>query len=187
MTPLQSLIASGTKVWLDSIDPDEIRRNSTWGITGATSNPIIISDLIKSGRFDAELSAFIREGLDDEAISWRLTDLLVQRAQTVFESVWSRTRGDDGWVSFELDPLLEDPGTTLSQSARTERYIALGKKWSLGHSNRMIKVPATPAGIAAMEELVASGVTVNVTLIFTEGQYLGSRESRIITWSCMPR
>lgn len=177
MTPLESLIASGTKVWLDSIDPDEIRRNATWGITGATSNPIIISDLIKSGRFDSDLSAFIREGLDDEAISWRLTDLLVQRAQGVFESVWARTRGDDGWVSFELDPLLEDPGTTLSQSARTERYIALGKKWSLGHTNRMIKVPATPAGIAAMEELVASGVTVNVTLIFTEGQYLASRDA----------
>ena len=177
MTPLQSLIACGTKVWLDSIDPDEIRRNAAWGITGATSNPIIISDLVKSGRFDAELSAFIREGLDDEAISWRLTDLLVQRAQTAFEPVWSRTRGDDGWVSFELDPLLEDPANTLSQSARTERYIELGKKWSLGHTNRMIKVPATPAGIAAMEELVASGVTVNVTLIFTEGQYLGSRDA----------
>src|SRR5262245_22659462 len=177
MTPLQSLIACGTKVWLDSIDPDEIRRNATWGVTGATSNPIIISDLVRSGRFDAELSGFIREGLDDEAISWRLTDLLVQRAQSVFEPVWARTRGDDGWVSFELDPLLEDPASTIPQSARTERYIALGKKWSLGRTNRMIKVPATPAGIAAMEELVASGVTVNVTLIFTEGQYLASRDA----------
>jgi transaldolase len=177
MTPLQSLIACGTKVWLDSIDPDEIRRNADWGITGATSNPIIVSDLVRSGRFDKDLSAFIREGLDDEAISWRLTDLLVQRAQAVFEAVWARTRGDDGWVSFELDPLLEDPANTMSQSARTDRYIALGKKWSLGRTNRMIKVPATPAGIAAMEELVASGVTVNVTLIFTEGQYLASRDA----------
>jgi transaldolase len=159
------------------VDPDEVRRNADWGITGATSNPIIVSDLVRSGRFDAELTALIREGLDDEAISWRLTDLLVQRAQAVFEPAWNRTRGDDGWVSFELDPLLEDPANTLAQSAKTERYIELGKKWSLGHKNRMIKVPATPAGIAAMEELVASGVTVNVTLIFSERQYLASRDA----------
>jgi transaldolase len=177
MTPLQSLVASGTKVWLDSIDPDEIRRNAAWGVTGATSNPIIVSDLIRTGHFDTELTGFIRDGLNDEEISWRLTDFLVQRAQSVFESVWARTRGDDGWVSFELDPLLEDPGTTLSESARTERYIELGKKWSLGRTNRMIKVPATPAGIAAMEELVAAGVTVNVTLIFTERQYVASRDA----------
>ena len=177
MTPLQSLIASGTKVWLDSIDPDEIRRNAAWGVTGATSNPIIVSDIVRTGHFDKELSQFLRDGLGDDEISWRLTDLLVQRAQIVFEPIWARTRGDDGWVSFELDPLLEDSDNTLSAAARTERYIELGKKWSLGRTNRMIKVPATPAGIAAMEELVAAGVTVNVTLIFTEGQYLASRDA----------
>src|SRR5262249_22143267 len=63
MTPLQSLLASGTKVWLDSIDPDEIRRNATWGVTGATSNPIIVSDIVRTGHFDKELAQFIREGL----------------------------------------------------------------------------------------------------------------------------
>ena len=50
MSPLQSLVACGTKVWLDSIDPDEVARNLAFGATGATSNPIIISDLIKTGR-----------------------------------------------------------------------------------------------------------------------------------------
>ena len=52
MTPLQSLVACGTKLWLDSVDPDEVAANRALGATGATSNPIIISDLIKTGRFD---------------------------------------------------------------------------------------------------------------------------------------
>ena len=51
-TPLQSLVAAGTKLWLDSVDPEEVKANRAFGATGATSNPIIISDLIKTGRFD---------------------------------------------------------------------------------------------------------------------------------------
>src|SRR5437763_12505692 len=108
-SPLRSLIASGTKVWLDSIDPDLVQRNRAFGATGATSNPIIIGDLIKTGRFDDRLAKLFREGLDDEAIAWRLTDALVREAQAVFEPTWHATKGDDGYVSFELDPLLEDP------------------------------------------------------------------------------
>jgi transaldolase len=177
MTPLQSLAACGTKLWLDSVDPDEFRRNLEFGATGATSNPIIVSDIIKTGRFDAELASLLREGLDDEAIAWRLTDGLVRRAQQGVEPVWDRTRGDDGWVSFELDPLLEDPGNTMSLRDKAARYVELGKKWSAGHKNRMIKVPATEGGLAALEELVAAGVTVNVTLVFSERQYFAARDA----------
>ena len=61
---LKSLIATGTKVWLDSIDPDFVVKNRAVGATGATSNPIIIADLIKSGRFDEELSEMLDEGQD---------------------------------------------------------------------------------------------------------------------------
>lgn len=177
MTPLESLVAAGTKLWLDSVDPDEVQRNLAFGATGATSNPIIVSDLIKTGRFDEELAALVREGLDDETIAWRLTDSLVRRAQQAFEPVWNRTRGDDGWVSFELDPLLEDTANTLSESARAAKYVELGRQWSAGHTNRMIKVPATPGGLAALEELVAAGITVNVTLIFSERQYVAARDA----------
>jgi transaldolase len=177
MTPLESLVDCGTKLWLDSVDPDEVQRNLKFGATGATSNPIIIGDLIKTGRFDNELSRLLGEGLDDEAIAWRMTDSLVRKAQQSFEPVWDRTRGDDGWVSFELDPLLEDPANTMSVSDKAARYIELGKKWSAGHKNRMIKVPATPGGLAALEELVAHGVTINVTLIFSERQYVAARDA----------
>jgi len=177
MTPLQSLVSCGTKLWLDSVDPDEVRRNFEWGATGATSNPIIVADLIKTGRFDKDLAGLVREGLDDEAISWRLTDGLVRRAQAVFEPAWERTRGDDGWVSFELDPLLEDTANTLPVEKKAARYVELARQWSPGHKNRMIKIPATPGGIAAMEEVAAAGVTINVTLIFSERQYLAARDA----------
>jgi transaldolase len=177
MTPLQSLVACGTKLWLDSVDPDEVRRNLAFGASGATSNPIIVADIIRTGRFDSDLAAFIREGLDDESIAWRLTDLLVRKAQEAFEPIWDRTHGEDGWVSFELDPLLDDPGNTLSQSAKSARYVDLARHWSSGHKNRMIKVPATPAGIGSLEEIVAHGVTVNVTLVFSERQYIAARDA----------
>jgi transaldolase len=176
-TPLQSLIACGTKVWLDSIDPELVARDRALGATGATSNPIIIADLIKTGRFNDDLSRLLGQGLSDVEIAWQLTDTLVRRAQQVFEPVWKDTKGDDGYVSFELDPLLEDPGAAMPDAERTRQYIALGKKWSAGHKNRMIKTPATPAGLASIEELAAAGITVNVTLVFTPRQYIAARDA----------
>jgi transaldolase len=176
-TPLASLIATGTKLWLDSIDPELVRQNRALGATGATSNPVIVSDLIKTGRFDARLAALVAEKLDDEAIAWRMTDELVRAAQEVFAPVWRDTNGNDGYVSFELDPILEDPAAKIPVAERTTRYVVLGKQWSAGHTNRMIKVPATDAGLAALEELSAAGVTLNVTLVFTMRQYRAARDA----------
>ena len=175
--PLQSLIASGTKLWLDSIDPDLVRSNRGLGATGATSNPIIVADLIKSGRFDSAIQGHIEKGLDDEAIAWQMTDQLVRDAQEVFHAVWQETGGNDGYVSFELDPLLEDPQLGPSHDERVAQYLESGQRWAAGHDNRMIKVPATPAGLDCLEGLVAAGVTVNVTLIFSTEQYHAAREA----------
>ena len=177
MTPLQSLVKSGTKLWLDSVDPDEIARNRAFGATGATSNPIIISDLLNTGRFDVDIKAFLKQGLDDEAIAWAMTNQLVAAAQKVFEPVWVETKGNDGWVSFELDPLLEDSSCKLAPKDKAAKYAELGKKWFAGHKNRMIKVPATDGGLLALEELVSAGVPLNVTLIFSERQYLAARDA----------
>ena len=176
-SPLQSLIASGTKLWLDSIDPELVAKNRKLGATGATSNPIIIADLIKTGRFDDDLDRLMREGSDDTEIAWKLTDHLVREAQAVFLPAWQQTGGNDGYVSFELDPLLEDPGNNIPHKTRVAKYIELGKQWSSSHQNRMIKVPATPAGLDALEELAASGVTLNVTLIFSMRQYEAARDA----------
>jgi len=177
MTPLASLIATGTKLWLDSIDPKLVVSNRQAGATGATSNPIIVADLIKTGRFDDQLASLMRQGLNDHDVAWKVTDQLVQQAQQVFLPVWEQTRGNDGYVSFELDPLLEDASCPLSTAERAAQYVILGKQWAAGHNNRMIKVPATPAGLAALTDLAAAGIPLNVTLIFSERQYKIAREA----------
>src|SRR5689334_19713532 len=176
MSPLQSLIASGTKVWLDSIDPDLVDKNIAAGATGATSNPIIISDLIKTGRFDETMETFFEEGMTDDQVAWAMTDYLVSDAQDKFQNIHDATDGDDGFVSFELDPLLEDRERNLPHAERVKKYIELGKLWGKGYMNRMIKVPATAAGLDAVEELAAAGLALNVTLIFSERQYKIARE-----------
>ncbi|MBM82023.1 MAG: transaldolase [Planctomycetaceae bacterium] len=176
-TPLESLVATGTKLWCDSVDPDLVVENKKLGATGATSNPIIIADLINSGRFDNELTGLMNNDLSDEEVAWQMTDRLVRHSQEVFADVYEATAGDDGYVSFELDPLLEDADCALSVDERAQRYIELGKSWSSGHQNRMIKVPATPAGLAALENLAAAGITLNVTLIFSDRQYKAAREA----------
>jgi transaldolase len=177
--PLESLVATGTKLWLDSVDPDLVTKFKGLGATGATSNPIIITDLIKTGRFDDDLQPLFDKGLSDEEVAWEMTDKLVSDAQGVFRDAFEQSKGETGYVSFELDPLLEDVSSPLSIEERADRYVALGKRWSQGHTNRMIKVPATPAGLAALERLAAEGVTLNVTLIFSDRQY---REARDAIW-----
>ncbi len=136
-----------------------------------------MADLLATGRFDADIERLVRQGLDDSQIAWQMTDKLVRDAQQVFLPVWEQTRGNDGYVSFEVDPLLEDPELNLPHAKRVSEYVRLGREWSAGHRNRMIKVPATPAGLDALEDLVAAGVTVNVTLIFTSRQYRLARDA----------
>ncbi len=177
-SPLQSIITAGTKLWLDSVDPDLVASSRGLGATGATSNPIIISNLIKTGRYDGELAKLLAQGdLSDNDAAWALTDQVVSAAQEAFLSVWKATDGDDGYVSFEVDPLLEAADNGLSHAERVEQYVELGTRWSEGHKNRMIKVPATAAGLEAVEELAARGVPLNVTLIFTIRQYQAARDA----------
>ena len=175
-SPLQSLIDSGTKLWLDSVDPVLVKENLALGATGATSNPAIISGLIKTGRFDTQMQSLMNQGLNDEAVAWELTDGLVREAEKVFLPIWEKTAGNDGYVSFELNPLLE-AADAPPHAERVAAYIESGKSWAAGHQNRMIKVPATAAGLEACEDLAAAGVTLNVTLIFTDRQYQAARDA----------
>ncbi len=174
---IKSLVASGTKLWLDSIDPDLVVQNKAMGATGATSNPIIIANLIKTGRFDNELQEIAAKIDGDVNVTWALTDHLVRHAQAAFHDVWQASQGNNGYVSFELDPLLEDPTRGPSHEERVASYIQTALHWNEGNDNRMIKVPATPAGLDALEEMVAAGVNVNVTLVFTDRQYQLAREA----------
>jgi transaldolase len=119
----------------------------------------------------------VEKGLSDADIAWEMTDRLVRQAQEVFAQVHTSTRGNDGYVSFELDPLLEAAECPLTVPQKADKYIELGKQWSKGHTNRMIKVPGTPGGLAALEELAAAGLTLNVTLLFTKRQYEIARDA----------
>ena len=179
MSPLESLIATGTKLYLDSVDPDLVIENRGFGATGATSTPAIISGLMKTGRFDESITELGGGDATDEAIAWEITDQLVSDAERVFLPVFEATNGDDGYVSFELDPLLEDLDSDMPHADRVAKYIELGKHYADGHPNRMIKVPGTDAGLEAIEELAAAGVTLNITLLFTIDQY---REARDAVW-----
>ncbi|MEM6777294.1 MAG: transaldolase family protein [Planctomycetota bacterium] len=179
--PLQSLIDCGTKLYLDSVEPSEVDQNLAWGAVGATSNPAIISGIVKAGGLDGDIEKMLAAAEDqpttDESIAWALTDQLVSDAERKLSDVHTSTAGNAGWVSFELDPLLEEPGDAFDAAESTRKYVELGKKWADGHPNRMIKVPATEAGLAALEDLAAAGVTLNVTLIFTDDQYRAARQA----------
>lgn len=173
--PLQSLIEAGSKIWVDSIDPELVQENFAKGATGATSNPIIVSNLIGTGRFDKEIKELKNKGHSSHDIAWLMTDRFVTQAEKVFEPIFQDTKKNNGYVSFELDPLLEDAKEGPEHKTRVNKYIELAKKWQQGHPNRLIKVPATPAGIDALEEMVSAGVNVNVTLIFSSEQYRNAR------------
>ena len=177
MSPLQSLIATGTKLYVDSVDPAEVDQALKDGAVGATSNPVIIGGIIAKGGFDDEIQRLVGEGKSDSEIAWALCDKLVSDAQEKFLPVWESTGGEAGWVSFELDPLLEDTVDSIPEADRTSKYVELGKRYAEGHKNRMIKVPGTPGGIGALEELAAAGVTLNVTLLFTDDQYRAARDA----------
>jgi transaldolase len=133
---------------------------------------------VKTGRFDWRLTELMNgRKLSDHDAAWTLNDEIVSAAQQVFWPAWDATHGDDGYVSFEIDPLLEDPACKLSQAERVAQYVELGTQWNAGHQNRMIKVPATPAGLGALEALAAAGVPLNVTLIFSMRQYEAARDA----------
>lgn len=173
---VRSLVGTGSKIWLDSIDPALFDASLASGVTGATSNPIIIADLLATGRFDDQIKSLMARGLDDAGVAWAMTDELVSNAQRAFKPVWDRTHCDDGWVSFELDPLVDDAASSMSVAQRIDRYVELARQWGIGRENRMIKIPATPAGLGAVEHLVAMGISPNITLIFSRRQWLEAAE-----------
>ena len=89
-----------------------------------------------------------------------------------FFPVWEETKGNNGFVSFELDPLLEDRAKPVEHGEAVRRYIELGKKWAAGHKNRMTGVPGDcRRGWMLLTDLAAAGITLNVTLIFSLRQY----------------
>ena len=169
---LQRLHDAGVSIWLDTLSRDLLdsgefnRLIEESAVTGATSNPTIFAKAITgSDRYTEQLRAVAGREIDEpQALFFELALHDVGEAADRLRGVYDASRGRDGFVSFECTPdLAHDTEATIEQ--------ATGLWDRLARPNAMIKVPATAAGIPAIEELTARGVNVNVTLLFSVDRY----------------
>ena len=167
----------GQSLWLDNITRDLLdngtlkRYIDELSVTGLTSNPTIFEHAIsKSKSYDAEIGRLLSTGLTGEDLFFELAVQDLTRAADLFASVHERTAGNDGFVSLEVSPLLAYD-TKGSVAAATK----LHKK--ANRPNLFIKIPGTKEGNPAIEESIAAGVAVNVTLLFSREHYLASADA----------
>jgi transaldolase len=167
----------GQSLWLDNITRDLLdtgtlkRYIDELSVTGLTSNPTIFEHAIsKSKSYDAEIGRLLSTGLSGEELFFELALQDLTRAADLFAPIHERTAGNDGFVSLELSPLLAND-TKGSVAAAT----LLHKK--ANRPNLFIKIPGTKEGNQAIEESIAAGVAINVTLLFSRAHYLASAEA----------
>jgi transaldolase len=172
MNRLQQLHDAGVSIWLDTLSRELLDSGgfaelvADYAVTGATSNPTIFAKAITgSDDYDDQLRAAVASGVHDaQELFFELALDDVREAANVLRPTYDASDGRDGFVSFECTPdLADDTGATIEQALEL---------WSrLARPNVMIKVPATEAGVPAIEELTASGVNVNITLLFSVARY----------------
>jgi transaldolase len=169
---VQRLRQAGVSIWLDTLSRELLetgefeRLIDDLGITGATSNPTIFAKAITgSDRYDDQLRDLAQAGTTDpQALFFALGLDDIRGAADLLAPVYEQSGGSDGFVSFECTPDLAD-----DTEATVEQALDLWRR--LDRPNVMIKVPATAAGVRAIEDLTAHGVNVNVTLLFSVERY----------------
>ena len=176
MKATEKLHEQGQSLWLDNItremlDSGQLKRYiDDYSITGLTSNPSIFDKAIASGVYDDAIHEKTSAGLDREQLFFELAIEDLRRAAELFGPVHDRTDGVDGWVSLEVSPeLAYDTERTVKAAARLHERA--------GAANLFIKIPGTEAGLPAIEESIAAGVPVNVTLLFSAEQYIAAAEA----------
>ncbi|MCW2285915.1 transaldolase [Rhodoblastus acidophilus] len=172
VNPLQELQGCGQAPWLDYLKRSFVARGDLAemvardGVKGVTSNPSIFEKAIgQSDEYDDAIKEFLRGG-DREAgdIYEHLAFADIRAAADVLAPVYSDTGGRDGYVSLECSPhLANDTEATVAEAQRLWKAV--------DRPNLMVKVPATPAGLPAIRRLIAAGVNVNVTLLFSVDVY----------------
>jgi len=174
MKATQTLHDLGQSLWLDNITRNLLRTGALrryideLSITGLTSNPTIFDHAIKSGKdYDDVIKSKLAEGRSGEKLFFELALEDLTQVADLFRSVYDRTCGIDGWVSLEVSPLLaHDTKSTIAEAkdlhARAQR------------PNLLIKIPGTKEGLSAIEEAIFAGIPVNVTLLFSDDQYLAA-------------
>ncbi len=176
MKATERLHREGQSLWLDNItrkilDSGQLARYvELYSVTGLTSNPSIFDKAIESGDYDAEIREGVARGVKGEELFFDLAIEDLRRAADQFLPIHQRTDGVDGWVSLEVSPLLAHDAKSTVAAAKALHERA-------GRPNLFIKIPGTVEGRAAIEECIASGVPVNVTLLFSADQYRGAAEA----------
>jgi transaldolase len=167
----------GQSLWLDNITRNLLKTGGLrryideLSITGLTSNPTIFDHAIKNGSdYDDAIKSKLAQGKSGEKLFFELALDDLTQAADLFRPVFDRTSGVDGWVSLEVSPLLAyDTKATLAEAkdlhARANR------------PNLLIKIPGTKEGLPAIEEAIFSGIPINVTLLFSDEQYLAAAEA----------
>lgn len=167
---LKELMKLGQSIWYDNIrraliEHGELEELLNMGVMGVTSNPAIFEKAIAgSADYDSAIQSLAVQGKSAVAIYEALAVEDIKNAADLLRPIYNQTMGVDGYVSLEVSPTLaHDTAGTVAEAK---------KLWAtLGKPNVMIKVPATPAGIPALEQLIGAGINVNVTLIFGMNSY----------------
>src|SRR6266478_641052 len=167
----------GQSLWLDNITRNLLRTGvlrryiDEFSVTGLTSNPTIFDHAIKnSGDYDDAIKSKLAEGKSGEKLFFELALEDLTQAADLFRPVYDLTCGVDGWVSLEVSPLLAHD--TKSTIAVAKDLHARARR-----PNLLIKIPGTPEGLPAIEEAIFAGVPVNVTLLFSDDQYLAAADA----------
>ena len=169
--PIAELKRLGQSVWLDQIDRTMIRsgllaRYRDAGVSGVTANPTIFARALESSdAYADEIARRLEARHEPESIVWDLLIEDVQAAADVFRPVYDREHGGDGFVSIEVSPeVAGDTERTIAAARELQRRCA--------RPNVMVKIPATPAGLPAIQTMIADGANINVTLIFGIERYV---------------
>jgi transaldolase len=177
MKATQQLHNLGQSLWLDNItrellDSGTLRKYiEELSVTGLTSNPTIFDHAIKnSTAYDAAIREGLRKGSAAEQVFFNLALEDITRAADLFRPIYQSTNGTDGWVSLEVSPMVAHDATSTIAAAKD--LHARAKR-----PNVFIKIPGTKEGIAAIEESIFNGIPVNVTLLFSDDQYMASAEA----------
>ena len=176
---LHELSEAGVSVWIDSLSREMLETGELQrlvdedAVVGVTSNPTIFQKALATGEwYDEQLGEVLREEDDPTEIFLRLAMEDIRRACDLLRPVWDGGDGQDGYVSLEVDPTLAyDREATWEQAMRLHEEVE--------RPNLLVKIPATKPGLGAIEDCIAKGKSINVTLIFSLQRYREVVESYV--------
>src|SRR3954465_6993346 len=169
-SPLHQLSDLGQSVWIDSLSREMMesgeldRLIEEDAVVGVTTNPSIFQKALDSDSYDEEMRELMDDETDDKEVFFKLAVTDVKRACDILRPVWDEGNGRDGWVSLEVEPdIAFDTDATRREAKRLNQLV--------DRPNVFIKIPATEAGLQAIEDSIAAGIPINVTLIFSLERY----------------